>query len=326
MMSGARCRQRLLRLLCGRNEEPLGGNVSGLIDWTEIPDGDSWELFARDFLTELGFVVDVGPGRGADAGKDLIVSEQLRGKLRGRKFTWLVSCKHYAGSDKAIGSDIESNIIDRITQHKADGFMGFYSTLPTSGLVERLRTLEAESKIDAWEVFDRKKIEGHFVTTGLSKLALRYVPLSYARIRPIQKLFGQYRGMHCEICQADVLERSARGHADAILVWAMPKWNPCHFEKLFIACKGDCDAKLQARLGANGFTTSWEEIQDLTNPALYLKNFLTYMNSLHLRHDTYSTEAHDTMKNIYIALGQRTLREVTQDDEQRFNDLAEFGL
>ncbi|MDR3522061.1 MAG: hypothetical protein P4L54_10670 [Acidocella sp.] len=300
--------------------------MSGLIDWTEIPDGDSWELFARDFLAELGFVIDVGPGRGPDAGKDLIVSEQLRGKLRGRKFSWLVSCKHYAASDKAIGPDLESNIMDRITQHKVDGFMGFYSTMPTSGLVDRLSALEEEAKVGAWEVFDRKKIEGHFVTTGLSKLAMRYIPLSYARIRPIQKLFGQYKGMHCEICGVDVLKRSAREYADAILVWAMPKSKPNHYEKLFISCKGQCDTTLQGRLGANGFMTSWEEIQDLTNPALYLKNFLTYMNALHSRHDTYSDEAHAVMKQIYISLGQRTLREVTQDDEQRYRDLAEFGL
>jgi hypothetical protein len=32
------------------------------------------------------------------------------------------------------------------------------------------------------------------------------------------------------------------------------------------------------------------------------------------------------MKDIYMALAQRTLREATQDDEQRFKDLAEFGL
>ena len=31
-----------------------------MIDWKEIPDGDTWELFARDFLVELGFVIEVG--------------------------------------------------------------------------------------------------------------------------------------------------------------------------------------------------------------------------------------------------------------------------
>ncbi len=55
-----------------------------MIDWREIADSDTWESFARDFLAELGFVIEVGPGRGPDAGRDLLVSEQLNGKLHTR--------------------------------------------------------------------------------------------------------------------------------------------------------------------------------------------------------------------------------------------------
>src|ERR1700733_13952311 len=33
-----------------------------MIDWREIADSDTWELFARDFLAQLGFVIEVGPG------------------------------------------------------------------------------------------------------------------------------------------------------------------------------------------------------------------------------------------------------------------------
>jgi hypothetical protein len=189
-----------------------------MIDWTEIPDGDTWELFARDFLAELGFVIDIGPGRGPDAGRDLVISEQLRGRLNSRKFTWLVSCKHYAVSDKSVGPDQESNVTDRLKQHRADGFMGFYSTVPSGGLVERLQRLAGSGDIDAYEIFDRKKIEGHFVDAGLSKLALRYFPTGYQRMRPIQRFFGSYQDMRCEVCDADVLARSVRELSQAILV------------------------------------------------------------------------------------------------------------
>ena len=164
-----------------------------MINWTEIPDGDTWELFARDFLAKLGFVIDIGPGRGADAGCDLVISEQLRGRLHTRKFTWLVSCKHYAVSDRSVGPDQESNITDRLKQHGADGFMGFYSTMPSARLVERLQRVVGSGDISAYEIFDSKKIEGHFVDTGLSKLALRYFPTSYERMRPIQRFFGPIR-------------------------------------------------------------------------------------------------------------------------------------
>ena len=92
-----------------------------MIDWREI-DPDTWELFARDFLAELGFVIEVGPGRGPDAGRDLLVSEQLKGTLHTNKFTWLVSCKHFAGSGKSVGTENEVNITDRLEHHSADGF------------------------------------------------------------------------------------------------------------------------------------------------------------------------------------------------------------
>ena len=43
-----------------------------MIDYCEIPsDGEIWELFARDLLEELGFIIESGPDRGADGGKDI---------------------------------------------------------------------------------------------------------------------------------------------------------------------------------------------------------------------------------------------------------------
>ena len=156
-----------------------------MIDWREIPDSDTWELFARDFLAELGFVIEVGPGRGPDAGRDLLVSEQLRGTLHTNKFTWLVSCKHFATSDKSVGTEHELNITDRLEHHSADGFLGFYSTLPSAPLVIQLKEYQNRARIKAYEVFDAKKIKSYFVSTGFSKLALRYFPQSYGRLRPI---------------------------------------------------------------------------------------------------------------------------------------------
>src|SRR5271165_2498693 len=128
-----------------------------MIDWKEIPDGDTWELFTRDFLVELGFVIEVGPGRGADAGKDLLISEQLRGTLHSRKFKWLVSCKHFATSGRSVGPEDETNITDRLKHHKADGFMGFYSTMPSSALVTRLQQYVDNGDLQAYEMFDHKK-------------------------------------------------------------------------------------------------------------------------------------------------------------------------
>lgn len=295
-----------------------------MIDWTEIPNGDTWELFARDFLAELGFVIDVGVGRGADGGRDMLVSEQLKGRLATKKFTWLVSCKHFAVSGRAVGVEDESNITDRIKQHGADGFLGFYSTLPSAALVERLRQYTDRGDLASSEFFDGKKVEGHFVDTGLSKLALKYFPASYERMRPIQKFFGEYSGLKCEVCSNDTLARSVREPFSANLVSVHPRDKHDHIESVHIVCKGSCDRSFQDRMFKNGYITSWEDIGDLVNPILYLKNMMSYMNILHARDTTVGQQAHKQLKDIYVALAQRTLREISKEDEERFDSLAKY--
>jgi hypothetical protein len=293
-----------------------------MIDWREIADSDSWELFARDFLAELGFVIEVGPGRGPDAGRDLLVSEQFKGTLHTNKFAWLVSCKHFAGSGKAVGTEDETNITDRLGHHSADGFLGFYSTLPSAALIQRLKEYKDQKRIKAYEIFDAKKIEGYFVSVGFSKLALRSFPESYGRLRPIQQLLGEIVQLRCDECGADILARSLSESPRANLVWSIQtEADENRYEELFVVCKGQCDDDLQARLHAQGRTSEWEEVADLFNPILFLKNMLTYMNMLRENPRRYSDEVHQRMKQIYIAPAQRTLREVTNEDMERFKDL-----
>lgn len=129
-----------------------------MIDYKEISDGDAWESFARDYLLALGFVVDIPPGRGPDGGRDILVKETLTGKLASQNFTWLVSCKHYATSGKAVGTEHEINITDRLTQHKANGFMGFYSTMASAALVDRLKDLRDEKRIAEFKIYDGSHI------------------------------------------------------------------------------------------------------------------------------------------------------------------------
>ena len=57
-----------------------------MIDFKEIArantgngNQDSFELFARDFLNTLGYIIISEPSRGADGGKDLIVKEIRKG-------------------------------------------------------------------------------------------------------------------------------------------------------------------------------------------------------------------------------------------------------
>lgn len=170
-----------LRLLEKRDEEQIQPSVLDL-NFTEIPvansgngDQDTFEMFARDFLLILGYEIEEGPSRGADGGKDLLVLEPFSGILSNTKKRWVVSCKHFAHSGKAVGTDDEINITDRVKKFKADGFMAFYSTIPSSQLNDNFSRLKSEMLI---EVIDGARI--------------KQVLTSNARLEPvIAQYFGQ---------------------------------------------------------------------------------------------------------------------------------------
>jgi len=154
------------------------------INFKEIPqtntgdgDQDTFEIFARDFLEALGYEIEEGPGRGPDDGKDLVVLEPLSGILSKAQKRWLVSCKHFAHSGDSVGSNDESNIIDRVEQFNCDGFMVFYSTLPSASLIRRFTSLKDKISI---EVLDGGKIRGLLRDDKkLKSIAHRYFPQSY---------------------------------------------------------------------------------------------------------------------------------------------------
>ncbi len=105
-----------------------------MLDFKEIISPEDWELFARDFLQELGFFIESSPDRGPDGGKDLLISETLKGRVGQYKFNWLVSCKHNAVSNNSVNEAEEQNILERVAGFNADGFIGFYSTVPSSAI------------------------------------------------------------------------------------------------------------------------------------------------------------------------------------------------
>src|SRR4029077_12579754 len=138
-----------------------------ILDFEEIPlahvfDGysDAFELFAREVLALIGYEIVESPSRGPDGGKDLIVSESRKGVGGKTEIKWLVSCKHTAATKKAIGVSNEPSILERVKSNNCHGFMGFYSTLPSSALASRLHNLNKEIEIQ-W--FDREKIESQLI-------------------------------------------------------------------------------------------------------------------------------------------------------------------
>ncbi len=166
-----------------------------VLDFKEIAKGngtdgnqDQFEFFARDFLENLGYKIAVEPSRGPDDGRDLILEEIRSGVGGTTTVRWLVSCKHNAHSKNqaSVGVDDEVDIEGRVRQHKCQGFIAFYSTVASSGLMRKLEALECEKQI-----FDHEKIESSLLGDENGGIALveRYFPLSAAdwRERKLRK-------------------------------------------------------------------------------------------------------------------------------------------
>ena len=155
----------------------------GALDFTEIspahagPQRDEWELFAGEFLVQEGFKIIEGVDRGPDAGRDLIVEETRSGPGGDTVVRWLVSCKHKAHSGASVTSGDELGIRDRVERHGCTGFISFYSTVPSSGLADTLKSLRPKFGLI---IYDPAHIERKLLDSpGFRKLAARFVPVSF---------------------------------------------------------------------------------------------------------------------------------------------------
>lgn len=302
-----------------------------MIEFNEIPDGESWELFARDFLSEFGFFIESPPDRGADGGKDMLITEELEGRVGRYKFRWLTSGKHYAASGKSVNETDEGNILERIRSFDADGFIGFYSTVPSAALNTRLAALKRAGEIKDYRFFDSRLIENYLVRVGYSEIMLRYLPKSYKRIRPLHNLVDEYIPLRCEICDRDVLASIHENKYDAIVVFARGRVRDGddyhrHVEEVHVLCKRECDRTMVERLRAKQLIDAWEDIGDLGIPLFYIRWVFSHLNSLRDGLVTYSDEAYEKVKIIIMALGQRTLRETTEAESARVGRLVDLPV
>ncbi|MBI5016840.1 MAG: restriction endonuclease [Deltaproteobacteria bacterium] len=293
------------------------------MDFTEIRyDSDDWELFARDFLSELGFTIESPPDRGPDQGKDLLALESVVGKLHSYTFRWLVSCKHFAQSGKAVNeSKDEPNILERMRAFRADGFLGFYSTLPSSGLNTRLCALRSGGDIRDYQIFDHRLIEEHLLRLGFSRILCRYFPKSSKTIRPLHKLISEYLPIACDVCGKDLLEALYRENYKGLVAQVhIPDEQPGieRVEEIYFACKGKCDKQLQ-KLYWQKYKTScgWKDLSDLAMPTEFLRWIMATLNRLRSGEYRYTDSAFDKEKHLILALSQKVFREMTERERER---------
>ena len=217
---------------------------------------------------------------------------------------WLVSCKHYASSDRSVSDSDEINISDRLKQHGCDGFMGVYSTLPATSLTGVLKGQKYHC------VFDRERIESILLShPGGLKITARYFPESY------KKYFLENQ---CDACKKNLLDQGVGG-----FFLQMSKSKGEKIDDVAFVCAGYCDSRIPQQLGKKGYgdVGSWE-ISDLTSPALWIEILMHFIEDIqgHL----YSDEACEKMWLMFIRTFPYIARHLTQKEQERIHDLMQL--
>lgn len=287
---------------------------------------DSFELFARDFLSFVGLEVIEHPSRGPDGGRDLIVRESRRGVAGTTAIRWLVSCKHNARSGKAVGINDEPSVLERAEASSCQGFLGFYSTLPSTSLVQRLKELRGvETK---W--FDCEQIETRLMRSAQGlQLAKRYFPRSIARWKREHpkpaKLVIEAGKLLCRSCGRDLLRQMRiKGPARSLgTFWKNEGERGRRIDDLYWTCKNGCDFQLAGTWKPDGLCyTGWADLSDFRIPTHFLRTVMVFANKLYQRE--IGGLAFEKFKTLLCAFFPLVARDLTTKEEEELEDLVKY--
>lgn len=276
-----------------------------VLDFKEIPEAhvanglqDTFELFAREYLSLMGYKVISHPDRGADAGKDLIVEECRQGVGGVTTVRWLVSCKHNAHSGSSVTPTVEQNIIDRLRTHNCDSFMGFYSTIPSSGLTTNLDRFITNNNIE-YLIYDRELIERLLLSSDENlQIVKRFFPKSYRNWEnetplPVKlhgeksipnTIFNQVPSLKCYICKNELLGKEIKG---VVTSWSVEQEHhlvPEPVKYFNWTCQGNCENILihnMMRDECDLINSRREYINDIVNPVAYIQWLNDFIGDLY---------------------------------------------
>ena len=288
-----------------------------ILDFTEIPQAnkggglqDTFELFTRDFLQLLGYRIIESPDRGADGKRDLIVDEILSGISSEETLRWLVSCKHYAPSGRAVSDADEINITERLEQHRCHGFMGVYSTLPATSLAGVL-------KVKRHCIFDRERIESILLSDpeGL-KIAARYFPESYKKYfleNPLPaKIFGELEPLQCAVCGRNLLDPDVEG----LLLWLSTSEQSTYtYDDMTFVCKYACDKEFRRKTRKGH---AWDSMNEFKNPKGWIEYLIEFMSEIR-EGQVYSDNAYKKMLMLFLRTYPYVARHLTQKERDKEN-------
>ncbi len=154
------------------------------LDFSELsggPAGEAFEALVRLMGERLGLNVQWS-GRGADGGRDLFFLEAQSGRLGTRAIKWLVNCKDKSVSNSSVLEKDIGSIIDKVQQHKCDGFLLATSTTASTALKEKLDKLDiANGGSIQTKVWDRFELTNLLLSDQFSDLRLQFFPKQNAK-------------------------------------------------------------------------------------------------------------------------------------------------
>jgi len=230
-----------------------------------------------------------------------------------------VSCKHNAHSGKSVGISQETDIVDRVKANDCKGFLGFYSTLPSSALTKKLEGIrEIETNIyDGRYIV--KKLLGSLEAIEIAK---HYFPLSiksWLNENPSpSKLFSDTETILCDYCGKDLLNPPS-----GIYVYLNRHTNENNIREvanIYFACKGKCDDILNKKLKRHDLSDAWNDIDDLTIPLIHIKAVMSEINHLHDGKIKYSEKAIEKLRMLLVLTFPHVAREQTQEEKERIKN------
>lgn len=298
-----------------------------LLNFKEIPEAgkasghqDTFELFGREVLELLGFKIIQGPSRGADGGKDLIVEEVRAGLTGTTTIRWLTSCKHFAPSGKSVRPDDEKNIFERVSAAGCHGFLGFYSTLPSSGLNELLHN----QKTVETKLFDHEEIERHLLASAKGRALIeRYFPESAKKLQHSPAvIFDEPAELICDNCGKDLLNPPSGIWS----LWTLHTDTEDRYIDMHFSCKGECDRIISHQIKAQYahlgsiYSAGWDDIPDMVVPTVFIHKVMGLINLLY-RKEQYDEPAIEKMKHLLLAMFPLVSRHLNDADKEKLKQL-----
>lgn len=146
-----------------------------MLDFREVKDWQSFEDLVRELLDGLG-LEPLPTGVGPDRGADFLVNEPSAGPIQGRKNRrWVVECKHFAKSGRAVGANDINDVPGCVSAHEASGYLLVSSTRVGATLRAKLSAYSEDPGYpfiaDSW---DSAELARHLAK--FPKIADRYFP------------------------------------------------------------------------------------------------------------------------------------------------------